>query len=282
MNILGISAFYHDSSASLLVDGVIVAAAQEERFTRIKHDPKFPINAIKFCLEHANLDISDIDSIIYYEKPFLKFERLLATLYFCAPRGLMLYLRSMPIWIKQKLFLKKIIKDEIESLGVSIDKKTKILFSEHHLSHAASAFYPSNFEKAAIVTLDGVGEWATASIYSGDDKDIIIHKELKYPHSIGLLYSAFTYFLGFKVNSGEYKLMGLAPYGDPDNIETQSMKVKIENHLVKIKDDGSIQLNIKYFEFLSGLKMIKKKNGKNSLVFLIEILLMKLNNIIVI
>jgi carbamoyltransferase len=220
MYILGISAFYHDSAACLIENGTIIAAAQEERFTRKKHDPSFPINAVKFCLEYGGIDINQLDAIVFYDKPLLKFERLLETYYAFVPKGVRSFITSMPVWIKEKMFLKRIIKEELESIGFDAKKSAaKMLFPEHHLSHAASAYYPSPYDKAAILTIDGVGEWATASICLGEGKDISILKELRFPHSLGLLYSAFTYFLGFRVNSGEYKLMGLAPYGNPDSPE---------------------------------------------------------------
>ena len=214
MKILGISAFYHDSAAVLLDNGEIIAAAQEERFTRKKHDPSFPSNAVRFCLQYAACSINELDAVVFYDKPFLKFERLLETYYAFAPKGLFSFLRSMPVWIKEKLFMKKIIVEELEKIEALDKKKLKILFPEHHFSHAASAFYPSDFDEAAILTMDGVGEWATASICKGYGNTIDVLKELHFPHSPGLLYSAFTYYCGFKVNSGEYKLMGLAPYGN--------------------------------------------------------------------
>ena len=243
IHILGISAFYHDAAAALLSDDQIIAAAQEERFTRKKHDSGFPSNAIKFCLTQSGLSLREIDAIVFYDKPFLKFERLLETYYVYAPKGLRSFLASMPIWIKEKLFLKNILVRELSSID-SFDKaKTRLLFSEHHLSHAASAFFPSPFNEAAIITVDGVGEWATASIASGKDGSITIHKEMRFPHSLGLLYSAFTYFLGFKVNSGEYKLMGLSPYGNPASERVASYKKIILDNLLAIKEDGSIWLN---------------------------------------
>jgi len=211
LKILGISAFYHDSAAAIISDGEIIAAAQEERFTRKKHDESFPVNAVQYCLKEAGITLDEIEAIVFYDKPLLKFERLLETYYGFAPKGVLSFITSIPVWIKDKLFLKKLIKDELKKVGDYDAKKLKILFPEHHLSHAASAFYPSSFEEATILTIDGVGEWATASICKGSGKDITVLKELHFPHSIGLLYSAFTYFLGFKVNSGEYKLMGLAP-----------------------------------------------------------------------
>lgn len=258
--ILGISAFYHDSAAALTIDGKIIAAAQEERFTRNKHTPDFPVNAIRYCLEESGLDVGDLDAVVFYDKPLLKFERLLQTYYDFAPRGFISFAKAMPVWLREKLFLKKQILDGLQEVDGQIDKKKiKLLFPEHHLSHAASAFYPSPFEEAAILTIDGVGEWATASIGHGINEQITISKELHFPHSVGLLYSAFTYYLGFTVNSGEYKLMGLAPYGIPDSDETKKFVDLIENNIVKIFDDGSIYLNQKYFNYATGLRMVKRR-----------------------
>jgi carbamoyltransferase len=262
MNILGISAFYHDSAACLLVDGKIVAAAQEERFTRKKHDPGFPVNAVKFCLDYGGLTIDELDAVTFYDKPLLKFERLLETYYGFAPSGIQSFSMSMPVWLKEKMFLKREIRNELKKIQDYDGGKLKLLFPEHHLSHAASAFYPSPFSDAAILTIDGVGEWATASIGHGYDNKIKILKELKFPHSLGLLYSAFTYFLGFKVNSGEYKLMGLAPYGNPDSENVKNYIEKIKDVLVDIKDDGSIWLNQKYFDYATGLRMVKDAKWK--------------------
>ena len=214
-SILGISAFYHDSAAALLINGKIIAAAQEERFTRKKHDPSYPFNSINYVLKEANMNLSQIDQIVFYEKPFLKFERLLETYLAFAPKGFRSFLMSMPIWLKEKLFQKKFLFDQLKRNDQSFNKIEKISFSEHHFSHAASAFYPSPFKEAVILTLDGVGEWATSTLALGKENKISIIKEINFPHSIGLLYSAFTYYTGFKVNSGEYKLMGLAPYGEP-------------------------------------------------------------------
>ena len=255
--ILGISAFYHDSAASLIVNNKIIAAAQEERFTRVKHTPDFPHNAIKYCLEESGLEIDEIDAVVFYDKPLLKFERLLETYYSFAPKGLISFLKAIPVWINEKLFLKKLIYDGLKEVGDFDKKKLNLLFPEHHLSHAASAFYPSNFKESAILTIDGVGEWCTASIGHGIDNKIKIIKELHFPHSVGLLYTAFTYFLGFKVNSGEYKLMGLAPYGNPESNETEKFIKIIKKHLVKINEDGSIWLDQKYYNYSTGLKMIK-------------------------
>ncbi|MCR9250759.1 MAG: carbamoyltransferase [bacterium] len=260
MNILGISAFYHDSAATILVDGEIIAAAQEERFTRKKHDPSFPINAIEYCLEESGLTLNDIDAVAFYDKPFLKFERLIETYYAFAPKGIRSFINSIPVWIKEKLFLKRIIRQELKKIGDN--SNVQLLFPEHHLSHAASAFYPSNFESAAILTIDGVGEWATASICHGKGSSITVLKELKFPHSIGLLYSAFTYFLGFKVNSGEYKLMGLAPYGNSGKKLDRIIET-IKSELIQIYDDGSIWLNQRYFSYSTGLKMVPDRKWEN-------------------
>ena len=257
MYIIGISAFYHDSAASIIKDGKLIAAAQEERFTRIKHDASFPINAILYCIDEAGIDPTEIQNVVFYEKPLVKFERILETYLAYAPKGFKSFATSMPLWVKDKLFQKtniiKILKRKINS---EIDWKEKLLFSEHHLSHAASAFYPSPFNEAAILTLDGVGEWTTTSLAIGKDTDIQILKEIKFPHSIGLLYSSFTYYLGFKVNSGEYKVMGLAPYGQPRYVE------KIKNELVSIKEDGSFELNMSYFDYCTGSKMTNKNFDK--------------------
>ncbi len=262
MYLLGISAFYHDAGAVLLEDDRIIAAAQEERFTRKKHDPSFPINAIRFCLHQGEVNLTDLAAVAFYDKPFLKFERLLETYYAFAPRGLKSFLAAMPVWIKEKLLLKNLILTELAEIG-GLDKKAKngltLLFPEHHLSHAASAFYPSPFAEAAILTIDGVGEWATASICHGQGKDITILRELRFPHSLGLLYSAFTYYLGFKVNSGEYKLMGLAPYGDPQAAQVQEFIDLIRRHLVEIQEDGSIWLDLRYFDYATGLKMVQEE-----------------------
>ncbi|RIV24094.1 hypothetical protein DYU11_11910 [Fibrisoma montanum] len=256
MTILGISAFYHDSAAALIIDGRIVAAAQEERFTRRKHDPAFPAQAVQYCLQSSGLSLKDLDAVVFYDKPLLKFERLLETYYAFAPKGLRSFITAIPVWIKEKMFLKRLIREELEKLYGDAARSVKLLFPEHHLSHAASAFYPSPFEEAAILTIDGVGEWATASICKGSGKQISILKELRFPHSLGLLYSAFTYFLGFKVNSGEYKLMGLAPYGNPESPDVDRYVDIIKRELVSIKDDGSIWLNQDYFNYATGLRMV--------------------------
>ena len=259
MKVLGISAFYHDSAAALTVDGEIIAAAQEERFTRKKHDDRFPSEAIKYCLEQSGLAINELDAVVFYDKPLLKFERLLETYYGFAPKGVQSFITAMPLWLKEKMFLKKLIKEELAKIEPYNKKTVKLLFPEHHLSHTASAFYPSPFEEAAILTIDGVGEWATVSICHGKGEEIKILKELKFPHSLGLLYSSFTYFLGFKVNSGEYKLMGLAPYGNPDSSSIEEYKSKIKEHLIDIKPDGSLWLNQKYFNYATGLRMVREK-----------------------
>lgn len=259
MRILGISAFYHDSAAAILEDGKILAAVQEERFTRKKHDPSFPSNAVKYCLEHAGFTIDELDAVVFYDKPLLKFERLLETYYAFTPKGLRSFIMAIPVWLKEKMFLKRLIREELAEIEPYSKKKLKLLFPEHHLSHGASAFYPSPFQKAAIITLDGVGEWATTSICLGDGKDIKVLKELQFPHSIGLLYSAFTYYLGFRVNSGEYKLMGLAPYGNPRSKEVTEFVDIIKKELIDIKEDGSLWLNQKYFNYATGLRMVRDK-----------------------
>jgi carbamoyltransferase len=259
VNILGVSAFYHDSAAAIIQDDNIIAAAQEERFTRKKQDASFPVNAVKYCLEESGLSIDELDAIVFYDKPLLKFERLLETYYGYSPKGITSFLSSMPVWLKEKMFLKRLIYKELEKVEKYNKKTVKFLFPEHHLSHAASAFYPSPYEDAAILTIDGVGEWATASISHGKGNKIEVLKELHFPHSLGLLYSAFTYFLGFKVNSGEYKLMGLAPYGDPDSEEVKKFIELIKSELIDIKEDGSLWLNQSYFNYATGLRMIKEK-----------------------
>jgi len=246
MNILGISAFYHDSAAALLRDGEIVAAAQEERFSRKKHDPRFPSGAIAYCLREAGIAASDLDHVVFYDKPFVKFERLLMTYLGTAPKGLLSFYEQMPSWLREKLFVRGEIRKQLGFEG-------SILFSTHHLSHAASAFYSSPFEEAAFITVDGVGEWATTAWGVGRGNKIEIRKEINFPHSLGLLYSAFTYFTGFKVNSGEYKLMGLAPYGEPKYVDV------IRRELIDIKEDGSYRLNMKYFDYHAGLRMTNRK-----------------------
>lgn len=254
MYILGISAFYHDSAACLLKDGKIIAAAQEERFTRKKHDLAFPKNAIQYCIKEANIEASDLSSIVFYEKPFVKFERLLETYLAFAPKGFKSFIKAMPIWIKEKLFQKTNIVNELNTIfGDDVEWKDRLLFSEHHLSHAASAFYPSPFESAAILTLDGVGEWTTTSYAVGNGSELKVLKEIHFPHSLGLLYSAFTYYTGFRVNSGEYKVMGLAPYGEPKYANL------IKENLIDIAEDGSFQLDMSYFDYATGLTMTNKK-----------------------
>ena len=255
-SILGISAFYHDSAATILIDGKIVAAAQEERFTRKKHDSKYPFNAVEFVLNFAKLKLNDVDYIVFYEKPFLKFERLLETYVAFAPSGFQSFCSSMPIWLKEKLFQKKMIFNKLKTHDKNFNNINKIYFSEHHLSHAASAFYPSPFDEAIILTADGVGEWATTTVALGKGNQLEILKEIHFPHSLGLLYSAFTYFVGFKVNSGEYKLMGLAPYGKP------KYKNLILDNLIDVKDDGSFKLNQSYFNYATGLTMTNEKFSK--------------------
>ncbi|TWT15769.1 carbamoyltransferase [Reyranella sp. CPCC 100927] len=253
MRILGISAFYHDSAAALLVDGKLVAAAQEERFTRKKHDAGFPQQAIDFCLQHAGIDFRDVDFVAFYDKPFLKFERLLETYLAFAPRGFTSFRMAIPVWLKEKLLQKTLLRDEFKRWVPDFDWHNKLLFGEHHQSHAASAFFPSPFEKAAVLTMDGVGEWATTSLAIGEGSELRMVRELHFPHSLGLLYSAFTYYTGFKVNSGEYKVMGLAPYGEP------RFKAMILDKLVDLKDDGSFRLNLEYFDYCTGLRMTNEK-----------------------
>jgi carbamoyltransferase len=255
-SILGISAFSHDSAAALIVDGDIVAAAQEERFSRKKHDPRYPFNAIKYVLKESNLELNKIDHIVFFEKPFLKFERLLETYMAFAPRGFKSFSMSMPLWLREKLFQKKFLFDKLRETDENFNDINKIKFSEHHYSHAASAFFPSPFEEAIILTLDGVGEWATTTVAIGKKNKLEIIKEIHFPHSLGLLYSAFTYYTGFKVNSGEYKLMGLAPYGKP------IFKDIILDKLIDLKDDGSFKLDMKYFNYATGLTMTNNKFSK--------------------
>ena len=250
MNILGISAYYHDSAACLVVDGKIIAAAQEERFTRKKHDENFPVNAINYCLTEARLSAQQIDYVVFYDKPFLKFERLFETYLAFAPKGFKSFATSLPVWVKDKLFQKSVILDALkENLDKNTDWSSKLLFSEHHLSHAASAFFPSPFEDAAVLTMDGVGEWATTSLAVGKGNTLNVTNEIHFPHSLGLLYSAMTYYTGFKVNSGEYKVMGLAPYGEPKYANL------IKDHLIDIKEDGSFHLDMSYFNYCTGLTM---------------------------
>ncbi|MDA9914768.1 carbamoyltransferase [Alphaproteobacteria bacterium] len=254
MYILGISAFYHDSAACLLKDGEIIAAAQEERFTRKKHDAGFPTHAILYCLKEAGIAAKDIDNVVFYEKPFVKFERSLETYLAFAPKGFTSFAKAMPVWIKDKLFQKSALIKELKStLNESVDWRKRLLFSEHHLSHAASAYYPSPFDSTAVLTLDGVGEWTTTSLAIGKGSDLQVVKEIHFPHSLGLLYSAFTYYTGFKVNSGEYKVMGLAPYGEPRYADL------IREKLITVADDGSFQLDMSYFDYATGLTMTNKK-----------------------
>ena len=254
MRILGISAYYHDAAAALVVDGRVVAAAQEERFTRKKHDPGFPKHAVAYCLREARLDLAQVDRIAFYDKPLLKFERLLETYLAFAPRGFKSFSMAIPVWLQEKLFLKDLLATELAKFGA--EKKavaTKMVFSEHHLSHAASAFFPSPFDEAAVLTMDGVGEWATTSLAYGRGNRLEVHQEIHFPHSIGLLYSAFTYYTGFKVNSGEYKVMGLAPYGQPRFVQ------QIYDHLLDLKPDGSFRLNLDYFDYCTGLTMTNER-----------------------
>jgi carbamoyltransferase len=253
MIVVGISAFYHDSAVALVRDGEIVAAAQEERFTRRKHDAEFPLNALQFCLRQAGVTAEQIDYVAFYDKPFLKFERLMETYLAFAPRGFTSFRMALPIWLREKLFLKDLLAKRLKSLSPKVNWPDRLLFSEHHLSHAASAFYPSPFDEAAVLTLDGVGEWATSSFAIGSGNRLEIHKEIHFPHSLGLLYSAFTYYTGFKVNSGEYKLMGLAPYGEPKYAR------QIREHLIDIKEDGSFRLNLDYFNYCTGLTMTNER-----------------------
>ncbi len=255
MKILGISCFYHDSSAAIIIDGKVIAAAQEERFSRIKHDPSFPNESIKYCLKEAQLNIESIDKVVFYEKPLLKFERLVETYLAHSPAGLHSFLKAMPVWLKEKLFQRSILEKNLKAIHkeASLEKEStfqpKISFCEHHLSHAASAFFPSPFSESAVLTMDGVGEWATSTICYGNSSSLKVLVETHFPHSLGLLYSAFTYYCGFKVNSGEYKLMGLAPYGNP------RFKNLILDKIVNVKDDGSFRLNLEYFDYPAGLKM---------------------------
>ena len=251
--ILGISAFYHDSAATIIIDGKIIAAAQEERFTRIKHDANYPYNAIEFVLRYSNLKLSEVDQVIFFEKPFLKFERLLETYVAFAPKGFKSFCKAMPVWLRDKLFQKKMLLDKLKEHDDKFLGEKNIFFSDHHLSHAASAFFPSPFEEAIVLTADGVGEWATTTVALGNKNNLEIKKEIHFPHSLGLLYSAFTYYIGFKVNSGEYKLMGLAPYGKP------TFEDKIINNLIDIKEDGTFRMDQNYFNYATGLTMTSNK-----------------------
>ncbi|MDJ0957366.1 MAG: carbamoyltransferase [Arenicellales bacterium] len=250
MNILGISAFYHDSAAALVQNGDVISAAQEERFTRKKHDSGFPENAVRYCLHSSNIDLSEIDQVVFYDKPLVKFERLLETYVAYAPKGFRSFLMAMPVWLKEKLYLKSLLRKNLSHLGqLKVKELPPLLFTEHHQSHAASAFFPSPFERAAIICMDGVGEWATTSVWLGQDNELTAQWEIDFPHSLGLLYSAFTYYTGFKVNSGEYKLMGLAPYGEPKYVDV------IKDHLIDVKEDGTFRLNMDYFNYATGLTM---------------------------
>jgi len=253
MRVLGISAFYHDSAAALIEDGGIVAAAQEERFTRKKHDAAFPDNAVEYCLSAAGASLDNIDYVCFYDKPLLKFERLLETYLAFAPRGFSSFRMAMPLWLREKLFLKDLLVKSLHTFSSRKFNEERLLFSEHHLSHAASAFFPSPFEEAAVLTMDGVGEWATTSLSWGKGNTLEVQREMHFPHSLGLLYSAFTYYTGFKVNSGEYKVMGLAPYGEP------KYAALILDHLVDLKPDGSFRLNLDYFDYCTGLTMTNSR-----------------------
>lgn len=253
MRILGISAYYHDSAAALIEDGIVVAAAQEERFTRKKQDSGFPTNAVEYCLKEAGIELDDVDYAAFYDKPFLKFERLLETYVAFAPKGLRSFTMAIPLWLKEKLFQKNLLRDELKNFSENFDWENKLLFSEHHQSHAASAFYPSPFEEAVVLTMDGVGEWATTSAAIGRGNHIEVVKEINFPHSLGLLYSAFTYYIGFKVNSGEYKVMGLAPYGQPEYVQS------ILDNIIDLKPDGSFRLDQTYFNYCTGLTMTNRR-----------------------
>ena len=256
MRILGVSAFYHDSAACLVVDGEVVAAAQEERFSRIKHDSAFPHKAIDFCLSRGGLGVADLDYVVFYDKPFLKFERLLETYIAFAPRGFKSFKMAMPLWLREKLFQKRILRDEIRKFAPEFNVEKRLLFCEHHMSHAASAFYPSPFDDAVTLTMDGVGEWATTSAGFGRDNELVLQKEIHFPHSLGLLYSAFTYYTGFEVNGGEYKVMGLAPYGEPKYAQL------ILDNLLDLKEDGSFRLDQSYFDYCTGLTMTNRRFDK--------------------
>src|SRR3954449_9246076 len=253
MRTLGISAYYHDSAAALLVDGKIVAAAQEERFTRKKHDPGFPSAAVQYCLSAGGLAAGDIDHVVVSGTPFLKFERLLETYLAFAPRGFQSFRKAIPVWLKEKLFQKSVLRDHLRKIDDAVDWEVKLLFADHHQSHAASAFFASPFAESAILTLDGVGEWTTTSCGYGRDNALDLRREINFPHSVGLLYSAFTYYTGFKVNSGEYKVMGLAPYGEPKYAQT------ILEHLVDLKGDGSFRLDLSYFDYCTGLTITNSR-----------------------
>ena len=253
MRVLGLSAFYHDSAAALVEDDRVVAAAQEERFTRKKHDPSFPLNAIDYCMQEAMCRLDDLDLVVFYDKPFLKFERLLETYVAMAPRGFRSFKMAIPLWLREKLFQKSLLRRELKKFSEDFDWKKRLLFCEHHLSHAASAFFPSPYQQAAVLTMDGVGEWATTSAAIGSDNRLDIFQDIHFPHSLGLLYSAFTYYTGFKVNSGEYKVMGLAPYGEPKYAK------RILDSLIDLKSDGSFRLNMAYFDYCTGLTMTNER-----------------------
>ena len=253
VRILGISAFYHDSAAALVEDGHIVAAAQEERFTRKKHDARFPRHAIAYCLQEGRTQLGDVDHVVFYDKPFLKFERLLETYLAFAPRGYQSFSMAIPVWLREKLFQKSLLKKEFKTFAPSYDWDQRLLFAEHHQSHAASAFFASPFDEAVVLTMDGVGEWATTSVGFGSGNHLEMRKEIHFPHSLGLLYSAFTYYTGFKVNSGEYKVMGLAPYGEPKYTRL------ILDRLMDLKPDGSFRLNLDYFDYCTGLRMTNRR-----------------------
>src|SRR6266849_1481253 len=253
MKILGVSAFYHDSAAALVEDGRIVAAAQEERFTRKKHDARFPRHAVSYCLQEAGIRLDDVDHVVFYDKPFLKFERLLETYLAFAPRGYQSFAMAIPVWLREKLFQKSLLKKEFKTFAPSYNWDQRLLFAEHHQSHAASAFFASPFAEAVVLTMDGVGEWATTSVALGRGRSLAAVKEIHFPHSLGLLYSAFTYYTGFKVNSGEYKVMGLAPYGEPRYAK------RILDHLIDLKADGSFRLDLSYFDYCTSLRMTNEK-----------------------
>jgi carbamoyltransferase len=267
MLILGVSAYFHDAAAAIVLDGKVLAAAQEERFTRIKNDASFPIHSIRYCMEFAGATLDELDAVVFYDKPLLKLERLLESYHTGAPAGLGSFLTAMPVWMKQKMMLRKVIRDELYQWQSFDKKRLPLLFCEHHLSHAASTFYVSSYEEAAILTIDGVGEWATTVIGKGSGKDISVLKEIRFPHSLGLLYSAATYYCGFKVNSGEYKLMGLAPYGDEQSAEFLAFKEKITRHLVTVYEDGSFFLHQEYFHYLTGLRMTNDKKWEGLVGF---------------
>src|SRR5499426_3074683 len=253
MRVIGISAFYHDSAAAFVEDDRIIAAAQEERFTRKKHDSSFPQNAIEYCLQEGKVSLDELDYVVFYDKPFLKFERLLETYVAMAPRGFRSFKMAIPLWLREKLFQKSLLRGELKSFSEKGDWTGRLLFCEHHLSHAASAFYPSPYDDAAVLTMDGVGEWATTSAAIGSGKNLEVFQEIHFPHSLGLLYSAFTYYTGFKVNSGEYKLMGLAPYGQPKYTDV------ILDNLIDLKDDGTFRLDLDHFDYCTGLTMTNQK-----------------------